>query len=212
MSVEEVATPDVFVTAVLPPAKVALAPEVGALNVTVTPPTGWLDASVTVTTSGAPNAVLSFVVCGVPLVAVRVRTGGVVLAALNAAMDAPQLSEVLFKEPVADAAPAVLWMESSRTSFVLGAGGTKERIVNPEPAVIVSPLAVTICPRRRSPAAVVVMLPLLTEAPLPFAVAAPSKDEDAATPEYSASMYRNVLPEMESDTVTLVAPPLIFSA
>ena len=75
--VAEVATPEAFVTAVWTlPANVALAPEVGALNVTVTPATGLFEGSVTVTTKGAPNAVFVFVLWPVPLVAVSVRTGG----------------------------------------------------------------------------------------------------------------------------------------
>jgi hypothetical protein len=55
----EVATPELLVVAVavLEPLKVALAPELGAVNVTVTPDTGLLLASLTVTTSGAGKAI-----------------------------------------------------------------------------------------------------------------------------------------------------------
>ena len=72
----EVATPDAFVVAVFaPPAKLPLAPLLGGVNVTVTPLTGFPLASVTVATSGAPKAVSSFVLCGVPLVAVILAGG-----------------------------------------------------------------------------------------------------------------------------------------
>jgi hypothetical protein len=55
----EVAIPLAFVVAVFTPlAKVPLAPLVGAANVTTTPLTGLLPASVTVTTRGAAKAVL----------------------------------------------------------------------------------------------------------------------------------------------------------
>ena len=65
------AMPDALVVAVLfPPAKIPLAPVLGAVNVTVTPLSGFPLASVTVATSGAPNAASSFALCGVPLVAV----------------------------------------------------------------------------------------------------------------------------------------------
>ena len=53
-----------------PPAKLPLAPVLGALNVTVTPATGFPPASFTVATNGAANAVLIVALCGVPLVAV----------------------------------------------------------------------------------------------------------------------------------------------
>jgi hypothetical protein len=76
-----------LVTAVVkPPAKVQLAPDEGAVNVTVAPTTGLLPDK-TVATSGAANAVLIAAVCGVPDVAVivvvtaavfvKVKTAGV---------------------------------------------------------------------------------------------------------------------------------------
>jgi hypothetical protein len=69
--VPDVATPEAFVVAVFaPPAKLPLAPLFGAVNVTLTPLSGFPLVSVTVATSGAPKAVSSFVLCGVPLVAV----------------------------------------------------------------------------------------------------------------------------------------------
>jgi hypothetical protein len=67
----DVATPELFVTAVFtPPANVPLAPLPGAANVTVTPLTGLPPESRTVATSGFVNAVLIGALCGVPLVAV----------------------------------------------------------------------------------------------------------------------------------------------
>jgi hypothetical protein len=71
VNVPDVATPDAFVVAVFtPPAKLPLAPVLGAVNVTVTPVSAFPLASITLATSGAPKAVSSFVLCGVPLVAV----------------------------------------------------------------------------------------------------------------------------------------------
>jgi hypothetical protein len=71
VKVGDVATPDELVIAVFtPPANVPLAPEAGALNVTVTFASGLLLASRTVATRGEENAVLIAALCGVPLVAV----------------------------------------------------------------------------------------------------------------------------------------------
>ena len=69
VNVADVATPLAFVVAVFsPPAKVPLAPLVGAVNVTTTPLTGLFPASVTVATKGAPKAVLIAALCPDPLV------------------------------------------------------------------------------------------------------------------------------------------------
>jgi hypothetical protein len=71
-AVEE-ATPLALVVAVVvfvPFTKVPLAPVVGAVNVTTTPPTGFEFLSNTVATRGAANAVSIVALCGVPLVAV----------------------------------------------------------------------------------------------------------------------------------------------
>ena len=57
----DAATPDELVVAVAvvpPPAKVPLAPLVGRLNVTDTPPSGFALASLTVALSGNPKALL----------------------------------------------------------------------------------------------------------------------------------------------------------
>ena len=66
-----VATPEAFVTAVVDAAapKVPEAPEPGAVNVTVAPDTGLLDASNTVACSWVPKFVLINVTWGVPAVA-----------------------------------------------------------------------------------------------------------------------------------------------
>jgi hypothetical protein len=67
-----VAIPLAFVTAVDPPVKLALAPLVGTVNVTVTPLIGVLLALITVACKAVPKAVLTAVLCGVPAVAVMV--------------------------------------------------------------------------------------------------------------------------------------------
>ena len=71
MSVGAVATPLLFVVAVAfaDPLNAALAPVEGAVNVTVTPLTGLLLASLTVASSAVPNAALIVALCGVPAVA-----------------------------------------------------------------------------------------------------------------------------------------------
>lgn len=69
VNVDAVAIPEEFVVAVVlapPPAKVPLAPEPGALNVTVTPGTGLLAASFTMAARFVPKATPACVVCGVP--------------------------------------------------------------------------------------------------------------------------------------------------
>src|ERR1700730_8944667 len=72
----EVAIPLAFVVAVFsPPAKLPLAPLVGAVNVTSTPLTGLFPASVTVATKGAVNAVLIDALCPEPLVATTLAAG-----------------------------------------------------------------------------------------------------------------------------------------
>jgi hypothetical protein len=69
VNVAEVATPLALVVAVFtPPAKVPLAPLAGGANVTTTPLTGLLPASVTVATKGAAKAVLIVALCPEPLV------------------------------------------------------------------------------------------------------------------------------------------------
>ena len=82
-----VATPLLLVVAVAvnEPLKFALAPEPGAVNVTVTPLTGLLDASRTVACRAVANAVLIAVLCGVPAVAVIVAAVAVVLVRLKLA-------------------------------------------------------------------------------------------------------------------------------
>jgi hypothetical protein len=58
-----------------PPAKVPVAPVVGAVKVTVTPVVGDPPV-VTVATSGAANATPTAALCGVPLVTAMDSTGG----------------------------------------------------------------------------------------------------------------------------------------
>jgi hypothetical protein len=71
VKVTDVATPLAFVVAVVtPPANVPLAPLPGAVNVTVTPGTGLLEASLTVAWNAEPNGLPTVALCGVPPVAV----------------------------------------------------------------------------------------------------------------------------------------------
>ena len=70
VNVGAVATPLLLVVAVFtPPANVPPAPALGAVKVTVTPPTGLLPPSTTMACSAVPNAVLTVALCGVPAVA-----------------------------------------------------------------------------------------------------------------------------------------------
>ena len=73
MNTVDVATPLAFVTAVLVVANVPLAPEPGGVKVTVMPETGLPPPSLTVATSGEPNAALMGADCPEPLVAVIVE-------------------------------------------------------------------------------------------------------------------------------------------
>jgi hypothetical protein len=97
----EVATPLEFVVAVMsPPAKVALAPDPGAENVTVTPLTGLLPLSRTVTCKALPNAVLMMVLCPEPLVAVTEAGVPDVLVRVNdAGLATPVALAVTVYEP-----------------------------------------------------------------------------------------------------------------
>jgi len=65
--------------------RVALAPLPGAEKFTVTPETGLLPESVTVTCSGFANAVLIIVDCGVPPVAATLAADPAVFVRLNVA-------------------------------------------------------------------------------------------------------------------------------
>ena len=92
MNAEDVATPLALVVAVVvavPFANVPLAPLAGAVNVTITPLTGLWPASVTVATSGAPNAVLIGALCPDPLVTTTVAAGPVVFVSAKFAEVAP---------------------------------------------------------------------------------------------------------------------------
>jgi hypothetical protein len=71
VKIADVATPDALVMALFtPPAKLPLAPDAGAVKVTVTPLTGLPLPSFTVATSGSAKGVLAPAVCPDPLVAV----------------------------------------------------------------------------------------------------------------------------------------------
>ena len=77
----------VAVTELLP-LNVALAPLVGAANVTVTFATGFEDASVTFACSAVPNAVFTVALCGVPACAAT-AWGAVVFVNANVAGGSP---------------------------------------------------------------------------------------------------------------------------
>ena len=90
VKVADVATPLAFVVAVFtPPAKVPLAPLVGAVNVTSTPLTGLFPASVTVATKGAANAALTVALCPEPLVTATLAAGPTVFVSEKFAEVAP---------------------------------------------------------------------------------------------------------------------------
>ena len=86
MKTAEVATPDAFVTAVFtPPANVPLAPLPGAANVTVTPLSRLLPASLTVADSAVPKAVFTVALCETPPVTVMLAGAPAVLVRLKLA-------------------------------------------------------------------------------------------------------------------------------
>ena len=71
--------------------------------------------------------------------------------------------------------------------------------------------AVAIVPSNKSPLAVVVRFPLFTAVPVALAATLASNEFVVATPEYSRMASRRG-PETVSETVTVFAPLLIFSA
>jgi hypothetical protein len=75
----------VSVSAVVPLAKVPLAPDAGAVNVTATPLAGFEPLSNTVALSGDANEVLTALLCGVPPVAVIEAAGPAMLVRLKLA-------------------------------------------------------------------------------------------------------------------------------
>jgi hypothetical protein len=85
VNVEAVATPLLLVVAVVvaDPPNAALAPLLGAVNVTVTPLTGLLLASFTVACSAVPNAVLTVALCGVPALAAMLAAAPALLVKLK---------------------------------------------------------------------------------------------------------------------------------
>ena len=87
VNVGDVATPLLLVTtvAVARPPNVPVAPEAGAVKVTVAPFTGLLPASFTVACIAVANAVLMVVLCGVPAVAVMPAAAAAVLVRLKLA-------------------------------------------------------------------------------------------------------------------------------
>ena len=91
-----VAIPDELVVAVVtPPANVPPAPLPGAAKVTITPFTGLLPASFTVTWNCVVNAVLTVALCGVPAVAVMLAAGPVRLVKEKLAVEATPETEAV---------------------------------------------------------------------------------------------------------------------
>jgi hypothetical protein len=70
---------------------------------------------------------------------------------------------------------------------------------------------VMIAPNSKSLLAVVVAFPLLGDTPLPCCAAVTSSEFAVATPEYSKIAIR-IVSKTVSDTVTVLAPPAMFSA
>ncbi len=88
VNVDAVARPLLLVVAVAvfnPPVKVPLVPLAGAVNVTVTPLTGLLLASLTVAASAVAKLVLTVALCEAPPVAVILAAAPAVLVRLKLA-------------------------------------------------------------------------------------------------------------------------------
>ena len=75
----------VVAVAVADPLKAALAPEEGAVKVTIAPLTGLLLASLTVACNAVANAVFTVALCGVPAVAITLAGGPAAIAVLERA-------------------------------------------------------------------------------------------------------------------------------
>ena len=98
----EVAVPAEVVTTVVvvtPPGKVPLAPVVGgAVNVTVSPPTGLPKVSLRMTTNGAANAAPICALCGVPLTTVMEVAGPGAFVKLKL-VETPPMAAVTLYDP-----------------------------------------------------------------------------------------------------------------
>ena len=81
-SIELYMLPDVALADTLPPLKVPVAPLAGAVNVTLTPATGWPPESVTFAARLVAKGVLTVALCGVPATAAT-AAGGLVGAAVS---------------------------------------------------------------------------------------------------------------------------------
>lgn len=109
----DVAWPSDPVVTIAGPANVALAPEAGAVNVTVTPDTGLPPASFTTATSGLPKGVLTFALCPLPLTTVMLAADPAVLVKENEAgvamFAAVALTAYVPAEPFAVGSGEVAW-------------------------------------------------------------------------------------------------------
>ena len=90
----------------------ALAPLAGAAKVTVTLGSGLLLASFTRTTNGLPNAVLTFVVCGLPELTAMEAAAAPLMSSVNVFLKVAEFASVTVRftefEPIAVGVP-VIW-------------------------------------------------------------------------------------------------------
>jgi hypothetical protein len=132
------------------------------------------------------------------------------LAARNAARTAPQVSD----EPsvaLADAVPAETWIRSSTINFELGSAGALSSVVKPLPDVKFAGFAAEMDASSKSPFDTVAAFPLFGDVLVPWPVAVVSREFAGAIPEYSR-IAKRIVPKMVSVTVTVFAPPEMFSA
>jgi len=132
------------------------------------------------------------------------------LPGLKAAKATPQTSDAARDAP-AEADPASACRRSSAISFVLGSTGTLASMAKPFPAVRLAAFAVEMALSNKSPFEVVSTIAVFGELLVPCAAVVTSSELDEAMPEYSRIENLNV-PKIESDAVTVFAPPLIDSA
>ncbi len=95
--------------------------------------------------------------------------------------------------------------------MVPGTGLTNSSTVYPLPTVKTSVFWLAMVPISKSPFVVVVRFPLFGDALVPVAATLRFREFDVATPEYSKMATRSG-PETLMVTLTVFAPPLMFSA
>ena len=104
------ARPEALVVAVAPD-RTALAPLAGAAKVTVTLGSGLLPASFTSTTNGLPNAVLTFVVCGLPELTAMEAAAAPLMSSVRVFLKVAEFASVTVRftefEPTAVGVPVI---------------------------------------------------------------------------------------------------------